>query len=255
MMRFAILGSGSRGNATLVEAGRTRLLVDCGFGLREAERRLARLDVEPESLSAILVTHEHEDHRGGVTLLSERYGLPVWSTFGTFSVWNGAPAPAVRRLIDPHLPFAVGALEVCPMVVPHDAREACQFVISDGCFRIGVTSDAGHVTPLMRQRLSGCHALMLEFNHDRQMLADGPYSPRLKRRVGGDYGHLSNVQAAELLRAIDCSRLRHLVPTHLSEVNNTPALAKSAAADALGCTPDWLACAHQEQGLDWRELR
>ncbi|MDE2148832.1 MAG: MBL fold metallo-hydrolase [Gammaproteobacteria bacterium] len=254
-MRFSMLGSGSRGNATLVEVEHTRLLIDCGFGLREAERRLARLGVPPESLAAILVTHEHDDHRGGVGRLAARHALPVWATAGTFAAWPDAPAAALRQLIDPHRKFAVGALQVEPLVVPHDAREACQFVISDGAFRLGVLSDAGHVTALMRERLSACDALLLEFNHDPQMLADGPYPPALKRRVGGDYGHLSNAQATQLLGTIDCSRLRHLVPIHLSEVNNTPARALTAAAAALGCAPGWLGCAQQDDGLAWRELR
>ena len=143
-------------------------------------------------------------------------------------------------------------MKITPYAVPHDAREPAQYVIGDGRYRVGVLSDAGHITPHMRETLSGCDALLLECNHDPDMLANGPYPPALRERVGGDYGHLSNQQAAGLLDAIDTSALQQLVIAHISAKNNRPELAQSAVAAALGCEPDWAPVADQETGLDWR---
>ncbi len=254
MMRFAYLGSGSKGNAALIAAGDTTILLDCGLGLREAEQRLERLGLSPADLAAIVVTHEHADHISGVAPLALRYQLPVWLTAGSLAGWKDAPRALVRRM-NPHDPFRIGALQVHPYPVPHDAREPCQHVFSDGSFRVGVLTDAGSVTSHMRRALSGCDALLLEFNHDVQMLMDGPYPAPLKRRVVGNRGHLSNVQAAELLGSLDCSRLQHLVLTHISETNNKPEYALRAAAEVLQHQPEWLVCAHQREGLGWRELR
>lgn len=256
-LRFALLGSGSRGNATLIECGSTRILVDCGFSIRETEARLARLGVEATALDAILVTHEHSDHLRGVGPLARRHGIALWMTPGTHAAVPQRLAATMPEatLFDPHTPFAVGDLEVRPVPVPHDAREPCQFVFSDGARRIGVLSDAGHVTPHMRECLDGVDALALECNHDETMLAEGPYPPVLKARVGGNLGHLSNAQSAALLAGIDCSRLQHLVLTHLSEHNNTPDHARAAVAEALCCTPDWPGVAHQANGHDWRGIQ
>jgi phosphoribosyl 1,2-cyclic phosphodiesterase len=252
-MRFAILGSGSKGNATLVECGRTRVLVDCGFATREAEARLLRLGVEPASVNALLVTHEHSDHLGGVGRFARRHRLPVWLTHGSCAAWTD-PEDIDIRCFSPHEPFRIGELEVRPYPVPHDAREPCQYVLGDGRQQIGILSDAGHVTAHMRSVLGDCDALMLECNHDPAMLAAGPYPPALKRRVGGGLGHLSNAQAAALLSGLTLARLQHLVLTHLSEVNNRPELARAAMVGALGHDPDWLVCAEQEAGLGWRQV-
>src|SRR5699024_8432596 len=157
-------------------------------------------------------------------------------------------------LISAHKPFAVGDLEVIPYPVPHDAREPCQFVFGNGDRRVGVLSDAGTITPLIRQQLGGCDALLLECNHDREMLAGGPYRESLKRRGGGNLGHLSNTQAAALLAGVDTGSLQHVVVAHLSEKNNTPERACGALAGALGCNAGWIAVATQVQGLDWREV-
>lgn len=253
MIRFAMLGSGSRGNGTLVQSGATTLLVDCGFMLLEAERRIERLGLKPSDLTGILVTHEHGDHIGGVARFARKHRLPVWLTPGTYAAWKDPGGKRINN-ISPHEAFTIGDIEVQPFPVPHDAREPCHFVFSDGTHRVGTLSDAGSVTPHMRQVLSGCDALLLEFNHDTQMLADGPYPRALQDRVGGPLGHLSNGQAADLLRAIDRSRLRHLVLTHLSEKNNTPQHARRACIEALGAEPDWLVAAHQDDGLSWRTL-
>lgn len=252
-IRFASLGSGSKGNATLIEFGSTRVMVDCGFYLRDAENRLRAFGIEPDSLNGILVTHEHNDHIGGVSRLARKYQIPVYMTTGTHAGWNDAVVPSLH-CFNPHEAFTLGDLRVQPFPVPHDAREPCHYVFEGAGRRVGVISDAGSVTPFMREQLSGCDALLLEFNHDVQMLADGPYPPSLKARVGGNLGHLSNAQAAQLLTQIDLSRLQHLVLTHISEKNNTPELALLAARGAVGHAPDWLVCAHQADGLAWRSL-
>lgn len=254
-MRFASLGSGSRGNALLVESGSTLVLLDCGFGIAETERRLERLGVIAESISAVLVTHEHSDHIGGVFRFARRHSIPVWLTHGTLT---GAPQKDVVlpeiQLIDGHTRYALGDLEVLPFPVPHDAREPVQYVFSDGDSRLGVLTDAGSLTPHIIEMLDRCDALVLECNHDREMLAASSYPPSLKRRISGRLGHLANDVAASLLDRIDVSRLQHVVAAHLSEQNNRPSLATAALAAALGCAEGWVGVADQERGFDWRQL-
>ncbi len=252
-MRFASLGSGSRGNALLVAHGRTTLLVDCGFSVREATRRLLRLGVEPEQLTAILVTHEHGDHAQGVASLARRHRVPVWMTAGTQHGCRDTEGVELRTLTT-EVDLEIGELQVRPFTVPHDAREPCQFVFSDGARRLGLLTDLGRPTIHVHEMLRGCDGLLLECNHDSGMLARGPYPERLKARVGGPYGHLSNAQAAALLGTLHLPRLQHIVAMHLSEQNNTPALAAEALAGALGCTASEIPCASQEDGFAWRTL-
>jgi phosphoribosyl 1,2-cyclic phosphodiesterase len=254
-MRFASLGSGSEGNALVVEAGDTRILLDCGFSLRETQARLGRLGLTPDDLSAVIVTHEHSDHIGGVARLAAKHRLPVWLSYGTYAFLAGLDqVPDDCHLFDSHNPFAVGGLSVQPFPVPHDAREPTQFVFSDGDARLGVLTDTGCSTPHIEAMLSGCHALLLECNHDADMLANGPYPPSLKRRVAGKLGHLDNKAAAALLGALDTSRLQHILAAHLSRKNNTPELAIRALAQVLGCESDWIGIADQETGFPWREI-
>lgn len=253
-MRFASLGSGSEGNALLVESGCTRLLIDCGFGIREGVRRLGRLGVTPETLSAILVTHEHSDHIGGVAKLARRYDVPVWLTFGTFRAVESAFEEVSCRNFDTGERFCIGDIEVCPFAVPHDAVEPVQYVVGNGKIRLGVLTDIGCSTPHVESMLSGCDALVLECNHDRQMLAHSSYPHALKRRIGGRFGHLDNDAAAALLSKLDCSKLQHVVAAHLSQQNNTPDLARHALATVLGCMPEWVGIADQANGFDWRQI-
>ena len=252
-MRFASLGSGSRGNATLVEAGATRVLLDCGFSCAETERRLMRLGLDAQQVDAILVTHEHSDHIMGVARFSRRFGIPVWMTAGTEAVHRGGEV-AAWHCFSSHEPFRIGDLEIAPYPVPHDAREPCQFVFSDGAVRLGVLTDAGSITTHMVQVLDGLDALVLECNHDPELLARGPYPVRLQQRVGGRYGHLSNQQAADLLRQIATTRLQHLVAAHLSEKNNRIDLAREALAQALHCAAADISVAEQEAGIAWRDI-
>jgi phosphoribosyl 1,2-cyclic phosphodiesterase len=254
-MRFGCLGSGSKGNAWLVEAGDTRIMVDCGFGARETGRRLNRLGVDVDSLAAILVTHEHGDHGRGAARVAQAARCPVWLSHGSHAMLDAAgDAPVSCRILDGHRMFAIGDLEITPYPVPHDAREPVQFVFSDGVRRFGLLTDAGHVTPHMEQVLEGCDALALECNHDVAMLEAGGYPAALKRRILGRYGHLDNAAAAALLGRVAGAGLKHVVAAHLSEENNAPDLARAALAAALGCEHDWIGVADQETGLDWREL-
>ncbi|HEX5538487.1 MAG TPA: MBL fold metallo-hydrolase [Methylophilaceae bacterium] len=256
-MRFASLGSGSAGNALVVEQRTTRLLLDCGFGLRESVMRLARLGLAPEQLSGILVTHEHEDHVGGVFKLAGKYGIPVWLTHGSWTmVKRHLPKPEAFdvRIFDSHDTFAIGDLQVHPYPVPHDAREPVQFVFTDGAHRLGVLTDTGTSTPHIEAMLSSCHALTLECNHDLDMLLNGPYVRQLKQRVSSRLGHLDNQSAARLLAKLDNSQLQHIVAAHLSAQNNSPLLAGKALSTALGCEMEWIGIADQVLGFDWRQI-
>ncbi len=254
-MRFASLGSGSEGNGLVVEAGGTRVLVDCGFGIRDTAARLARLGLAPEDLAAILVTHEHSDHIGGVPAFAARHAIPVWATFGTLAV-VAERFEGMSQVygFDSHERFAIGALEIVPIAVPHDAREPAQFVIGDGARRVGILTDLGVSTPHVEACLSGCEALVLECNHDLDMLEHGSYPWPLKQRIASRLGHLDNTTAAALLARLDTSRLVHVVAAHLSRENNTREFARAALAGALSCAPDWIGIAEQADGFDWRDL-
>jgi phosphoribosyl 1,2-cyclic phosphodiesterase len=254
-MRFASLGSGSEGNGLVVEAGGTRVLIDCGFGVRDTAMRLSRLGLAPDSLAAIVVTHEHADHVGGVPAFAARHRIAVWATFGTLTM-TADRFDDVEHVygFDSHDRFAIGDLEVTPVPVPHDAREPVAFVIGDGAARIGVLTDIGMSTPHVEAVLSGCDALVLECNHDLDMLADSDYPYPLKQRIAGRFGHLHNEAAAELLARLDRSRLRHVIAAHLSRQNNRPELARAALAQALDCEPDWIGIADQDAGFGWRDV-
>lgn len=252
-MRFASLGSGSRGNGTLIEAGNTLVLLDCGFSIAQVEQRMSRLGKAPDDLTAIVVTHEHGDHIKGVGPLARRYDVPVWMTHGTARHERLGKLPELRYF-NSHEAFAINDLELSPYPVPHDAQEPAQFVFGDGQRRLGILTDVGCWTLHIEQQLSRCDALMLECNHDGEMLFQGSYPVSLKQRVGGRHGHLSNAQAAELLGRLDNSKLQHLVAAHLSQENNHAHLAQQALAEVMGCAPDWIAVADQEQGLAWRDV-
>lgn len=255
-MRFASLGSGSRGNSLIVDAGDTKLLLDCGFSMRSTVSRLARLSVSPEEIAGILVTHEHSDHVSGIFRFANRFGISVYMTHGTRAAMLQSSSPLPEcLLIDSHSVFSVGGIEITPFPVPHDAREPVQFVFSDGMHRLGVLTDCGTITPHTVSVLDGCRALVLECNHDPELLAASGYPAMLKRRISGDFGHLGNAQAASLLRQIDHSALQHIVAAHLSEQNNRPDLAMRALARALDCEESWIGVASQEEGIGWRDLQ
>lgn len=256
-MRFASLGSGSAGNALVVEVNQTRLMLDCGFSVKETSARLARLNLSPSDITGIVITHEHDDHAGGAFKFAAKYNIPVWLTYGTLKmVTRYFPNQHALQLhvIDSHAAFAIEDVKIQPYPVPHDAREPVQYVFSDGNNSLGVLTDVGRTTPHIEEKLSGCHALVLECNHDASMLQNGPYSWPLKKRVGGDLGHLENSDSADLLSKLDNRKLQHIIAAHLSVKNNTPLLAKTALAGALGCGLEWVGIADQLQGFDWRAI-
>ena len=255
MIRFASLGSGSRGNSLIVDAGDTKLLLDCGFSTRATIEKLGRLSVSPDEITGILVTHEHSDHIAGVFKFACRFGIPVYLTHGTYSAASsGKPLLSDCHLIDSHASFAIGDMEIQPFPVPHDAREPVQYVFSDGKHRLGVLTDSGMITPHVVEVLRVCDALVLECNHDPELLFASSYPMHLKRRISGNFGHLANDQAASLLRQIETRQLQHIVAAHLSEQNNRAELAASALASELNCARDWIGVACQERGFDWRQM-
>ncbi|ATJ81655.1 metal-dependent hydrolases of the beta-lactamase superfamily I [Halomonas beimenensis] len=252
-LHYASLGSGSKGNATLVSDGETRLLVDCGFGLKETERRLARLGLHPRQLDAVLVTHEHGDHVRGVGPLARRHGLPVYLTPGTWLSGRLGELPH-RHWITPQSSFCIQGIDIDPVTVPHDAREPVQFRLAAAGRRLGLLTDLGHPSEHVVEAFQGCDALILECNHDVHLLETGPYPPSLRRRVGGQWGHLANAQAAWLLQRLGLDRLQRIVCSHLSEHNNRPELALEALTPLLDGDPSRLTVAAQDQGLDWQAI-
>lgn len=257
-MRFASLGSGSEGNALLVEASSgattTRVLLDCGFSGKEVERRLARLNCRAEDLDAIVITHEHTDHIGSALTLARRWSIPLHMSWGTARAIGVDEANVELNVLWGDESVAIGDLNVMPYTVPHDAREPLQYVFSDGACRLGVLTDVGVSTPHITNVLSGCDALVLESNHDVEMLAASRYPTSLKARIGGTHGHLNNEAAAAILASLDRSRLRHLVAAHLSQQNNLPHLAQAALAAVLGASAVDVVVATQAEGFDWLTL-
>ena len=245
-MGFASLGSGSRGNGTVVALGDRNLLVDCGFSLRQTEQRLARLGLSGGDIDAILVTHEHSDHISGVSGLAHKYAIDVYGSFGTLKYDLGG----VRsHPFDGDAPFEIDGIHINPVRVPHDAREPTQFVMSDGAETVGVLSDLGCVTSHVVEQFADCSHLLLEANHDVAMLRNGGYPPHLKRRVGADYGHLSNEQALHLLQQLAHPDL-NVVLGHVSEQNNCPDIVQRLFRpldNMLGS----LQVATQKEGFGW----
>ncbi|NTX28245.1 MBL fold metallo-hydrolase [Burkholderia pyrrocinia] len=257
-MRFASLGSGSEGNALVVEASSgtttTRVLLDCGFSAKEVERRLGRLNLGIDDLDAILITHEHSDHVGSALTLARRASLPLYMSWGTARAVGADEADVDLHVLWGDETASIRDLAVMPYTVPHDAREPLQFVFMDGCRRLGVLTDVGMATSHITAVLSGCDALVLESNHDTAMLAASRYPQSLKARIGGNHGHLSNDAAADILASLERSRLQHLVAAHLSQQNNLPELARQAFAGVLGTSGDEVVVATQDAGFDWLML-
>lgn len=255
MLRFRNLGSGSTGNATLVEARdgltTTRLLVDCGFGIRQLETRLAAAGLGTADLDAVFITHEHSDHVGCARQLALRERIPLCMSHGTYRAIGEPDLQGLLRPMRDAIAFEIGALRLLPFTVPHDAREPLQLSCGDGARRLGILTDLGHATPYVLSQLAGCDALLLESNHDPELLERSSYPPFLKRRVAGYWGHLSNASAAAIARQLNHAGLRHLVAAHLSQQNNRPELAAAALADALGCALEDVLIADAALGTGW----
>lgn len=251
-MRFASLGSGSRGNAMLVEWANTSLLLDCGFSVKETEQRMARLSKSPADLSAILVTHEHGDHIKGVGALARRYQLPVYMTPGTYHSRALGELPELR-LIHAYAPFELHGLQIQPVAVPHDAREPAQFIFQYQQLRLGVLTDVGSITAHVEACYQDCDAMVLEANHDAGMLASGSYPSTLKQRVGGQWGHLSNQQTAGFLQRLNTEQMQHLVVAHISQQNNSQAVVRAALASVTAAVKK-VTYACQNEGFGWLTL-
>ncbi len=255
MLRFRNLGSGSAGNCTVVEASSgsqvTRLLIDCGLGVRQLDMRLGQAGLAIQQIDAIFITHEHSDHIGCARSVALRRRIPVWMSEGTHEGMGAPDLDGLLRVAQDGVGINLGEMRVMPFTVPHDAREPLQLTCTDGNVRLGVLTDLGHATNHVLAHLAGCHALILECNHDTDLLQNGPYPWFLKRRVGGQHGHLANTASADIARALLHSGLKHVVAAHLSEQNNRPELAQAALAAALGRDAADVVVAFQKDGTAW----
>ncbi len=249
-MRVCLLASGSRGNALYLESAESRILIDAGLSARELTRRLAEIGVNGEDLDALLVTHEHADHCLGLGPLARRYRLPVYVHHATRQALpNPGRIEEMREFADGEV-FTLRDLHITPIPLTHDAVATVGFRIATEAGDLGVATDLGMATRLVRERLKGCRALVLEANHDEVMLRDGPYPWPLKQRIRGTHGHLSNTACSELLQELLHDRLEALFLAHLSEENNRPELALAAATEVLEaqnlCGPKLLiGCQHR----------
>lgn len=257
MLRFKSLGSGSTGNATLVETGGRpafRLLVDCGLGLKQLSIRLAEAGLADGDIDAIFITHEHSDHIGCAHQFARRHRVPVWMSRGTY---EGIGSPDFGGLLNTARDgqaIDLGDLQITPFTVPHDAREPLQLTCTDGAAKLGVLTDLGHATAHVLGHLQQCGALILESNHDSDLLAASTYPVFLKRRVGGQFGHLSNEVAAQIARTLRHAGMKHLVAAHLSQQNNRPALAQALLSQALDCRIADIVVADAGAGTPWLTL-
>ncbi len=255
MLRFRSLGSGSSGNSTLVEAGNggqlVRLLVDCGLGVRQMEQRLACCGLSTADVDAIFITHEHSDHIGCARSVALRERIPVWMSPGTFAAIGSPDLEGLLREAGDGCAIDLGEMRLMPFTVPHDAREPLQLRCSDGDRHLGILTDLGHASPHVLLSLQNCHALLLEFNHDPDLLAASSYHPALKKRVGGKYGHLSNIDAAQIARSLHHTGLATVAAAHLSKQNNRPDLARTALSLAIDCDPACIPVADPSLGTDW----
>ncbi|MHB1250139.1 MAG: MBL fold metallo-hydrolase [Polaromonas sp.] len=254
MLRFKSLGSGSSGNATLIEAIGTpplRLLVDCGLGLRPLLYRLAQAGLQPEDIHAVFITHEHADHIGCSHALCLRWRIPVWMSRGTHAAIGSPDFEGLLHTARDGEPIDLGGLELMPFTVPHDAREPLQLSCTDGSVKLGILTDLGHATAHVMAHLKACNAMLLECNHDSELLSQSIYPPFLKRRVSGQYGHLSNAAAADIASALAHNGLKHLVAAHLSAQNNRPELVQEVMRKALGCHRSDIVVAGAASGTPW----
>ena len=253
-MRFKSLGSGSTGNATLVQStgvGKCNVLIDCGFGLKQLLLRLEKSGVCPEDLDAIFITHEHGDHIGCAQVLASKYSIPVWMSAGTAQATGFADASDWLRVAMDAVPIDLGSIQLMPFTVPHDAQAPLQLTCSDGTSKLGVLTDLGHATDYVLEQMSGCTAVLLECNHNTELLAASAYPAFLKQRISGGYGHLSNAQSAAVAFAIKHSKLKHVVAAHLSLQNNSPDLVRYSLSQAMCCDPKEIAIATPSDGFAW----
>lgn len=254
-MRFSVLGSGSKGNSVYIESGDSALLIDAGFSGKQVESRLLSMGRGLESVRSILLTHEHNDHIHGAGILSRRCHIPVHANVGTF---RGAEKRLgrlhARREFETGETFSFECFEIRSFPVLHDTLDPVGFTISDGEYSIGYLTDTGKTTHLMGARLKGCDALILEFNHDLEMLKNGPYPLPLQQRVRSSHGHLANGDAAQFLDSLQHINLQYTVLAHLSETNNLPELAFQEAKKVNNGSSSKLVLAEQNRALEIIDL-
>ena len=251
-LRVCVLGSGSKGNCTYIESPESRILIDAGLSAREIERRLRQIGCLPATLDGVLVSHEHSDHIQGVGALARRYQIPVYANAAT---WQRARQTvgtvADLREFRTGVTFALKDLVVDPFSLPHDADDPVAFRLSWRRRTMAIVTDLGYSSQLVRERLRGCHLLVLEANHDEAMLKTGPYPWPLKQRIGGKSGHLSNLQSSQLLQDVLHDELEYVVLAHLSEINNHPDLARHTAQEIIGDRGVQLSIAAQREVSSW----
>jgi phosphoribosyl 1,2-cyclic phosphodiesterase len=227
------LASGSKGNSLFVSWKNNSILIDAGLSGIEIQRRLESKGLSPESLTAIIVTHEHSDHIRGVGILSRRYNIPVYINKNTYKKASSMGRLAGLELFECGSNFKIDSMEVSPFTISHDAADPSGFTLEYKGKKIGIATDLGIATNLVKEHLKNCSFLYLESNHDPDMLKNGPYPWFLKQRIKGRQGHLSNMDSNELLQILNNKDLKHVTLAHLSEENNTPEKAYNAAKDAL----------------------
>ena len=250
-MKFASLGSGSKGNATIIDTEHGCLMIDCGFSIKETARRLERVGKSPQDISAILVTHEHSDHWKGVLPFASKFSIDVYATAGCYRAVNVSPGTSkLLKVICSHSEFMINNVHVLPIPVPHDANEPVQYIFSYDQYRLGILTDVGNITPYIVEQYNNCSGLLVEANHDIELLQAGAYPKFLKDRVAGQWGHLNNHQTASLLSAIDQQSIQKLVIGHISESNNNSARVKQAIEDVFPRS-EKIIYANQNEGFDW----
>ena len=220
-MRFAVLASGSRSNAIIINQSDTYLLIDCGLSQQKLISKLKNLGLDLNNLSGILISHEHADHWGCVEAILQNFKIPIFLTYGSAAIKNLKIDDKLTNEIRPQQNFSIDDLDILPVTVPHDAKQPVQFVISSRNRRMGILTDIGHITTAIKEMYSSLDGLIIEFNHDEEMLNKGKYPLKIKKRIAGRYGHLSNSQSIEFLKVIDLSKLKLLVVGHISENNNS----------------------------------
>ena len=251
-LRVCILGSGSKGNCTYIESPEARLLIDAGLSAREIARRLRQIDRSPTALDGVLISHEHSDHIQGLGAFARRYKVPVYANPAT---WRRAQH--VVGMVDDlrefwtGSPFMLKDLVIDPFSLPHDADDPVAFRLTWRRRSMAVVTDLGYPSQLVRERIRGCHLLVLEANHDEAMLKAGPYPWPLKQRIGGKSGHLSNLQSSQLLQDVLHDELEHVILAHLSETNNHPDLARLTAQEILSFRGTRLGVASQREVSPW----
>jgi phosphoribosyl 1,2-cyclic phosphodiesterase len=250
-VKFASLGSGSKGNATIIDTESGCLMIDCGFSIKETARRLERVGKSPQDISAILVTHEHSDHWKGVLPFSSKFSIDVYATPGCYRAVNVSPSSSkLFKIVCSHTAFMINNVHVLPIPVPHDANEPVQYIFSYDQYRLGILTDVGNITPYIIQQYNNCTGLLVEANHDVELLQAGAYPKFLKDRVAGQWGHLNNDQTASFLSAIDQQSIQKLVIGHISQSNNNAARVKQAIENVFASS-EKIIYANQNEGFDW----